>query len=85
MKKNDTIVVEFDTEKGVRYEYCVEKDVRAGKVKLTTSMEKKLGSYEQICMIGAIVEVKWTEDDLANTGWSAGRYKYFLVYLLYTI
>ena len=29
-------------------------------------------------MIGAIVEVKWTENDLANTGWSAGRY-YFLV------
>ena len=79
LKNSDTMVVEFDSEEGVRYEYCVGKEVRAGKVKLTTSIEKKLGSYEELCMIGAIVEVKWTEDDLENTGWSAGTYNYFLV------
>jgi len=44
----------------------------AGKVKLPLSTEKKLGSYEEICQIGAVVEVKWTKDDLANTEWPAG-------------
>lgn len=78
LKETDTIEVEFDTEKGVSYQYCVEKEVRARKVKLARSAEKKLGRYEELTMIGAIVEVKWTENDLANTGWSAGRY-YFLV------
>ena len=65
------MVVEFDTE-GVTNKYCVEKEARAGKVKLALSTEKKLCSYEEICQIGAVVEVKWTKDDLADTEWPAG-------------
>lgn len=48
LKKNDTIVVEFDTEELLRYEYCVEKEVRARKVKLTTSMEKRTGQLRAV-------------------------------------
>jgi len=66
------MVVEFDTEVGVAYKYCIEKEATAGKVKLALSTEKKLDSYEEICQIGAVVEVKWTKDDLANTEWPAG-------------
>lgn len=66
------MVVEFDTEVGVTYKYCIEKEATTGKVKLPLSTEKKLGSYEEICQIGAVVEVKWTKDDLANTEWPAG-------------
>lgn len=66
------MVVEFDTEVGVTYKYCIEEEARAGKVKLALSTEKKLGSYEEICQIGAVVEVKWTKDDLADTEWPAG-------------
>ena len=65
-------MVEFDTEVGVTYKYCIEKEATAGKAKLALSTEKKLGSYEEICQIGAIVEVKWTKDELANTEWPAG-------------
>ena len=49
------MVVEFDTEVGVTYKYCIEKEARAGKVKLALSTEKKLCSYEEICQIGAVV------------------------------
>ena len=43
LKESDTIEVEFDTEKGVSYQYCVEKEVRARKVKLARSAEKNWG------------------------------------------
>ena len=66
IKDSDTAVVEFDTEVGVTYNYCIEKEARAGKIKLALSTEKKLGSYKEICQIGAVVEVKWTKDDLAT-------------------
>ena len=33
----------------------------------------------EICMIGSIVEVKWTEDDLEGTEGSAGKYINFLL------
>ena len=71
--------MEFDTEEGVTYEYDVKKEARAGKVKLSRSTEKKLGSYEDIFQIGAIVEVKWIEDDLAGTEWQAGMCGYFYI------
>ena len=58
IKDSDTVVVEFDTEVGVTYNYCIEKEARAGKIKLALTTEKRLGSYEQICQIGAVVEVK---------------------------
>lgn len=41
LKETDTIEVEFDTKKGVSYQYCVEKEIRARKVKLARSAEKK--------------------------------------------
>lgn len=66
--------MEFDTEKGVIYKYCVEKEFKANKIKLSKSTMKKVGSYEEICQIGAVVEIKWTEDDLADTGWPTGRF-----------
>lgn len=66
------MVVEFDKEVGVTYKYCIEKEALAGKVKLAVSTEKKLGNYEEICQIGAVVEVKWTKDDLTETEWPAG-------------
>lgn len=71
--------MEFDTEEGVFYNYSLQKDVVAGKVKLARSIERKMNSYEEICMIGSIVEVKWTEDDLEGTEWSAGKYTNFLL------
>jgi len=43
-------------------------------VKLARSIERTLNSYEEICMIGSIVEGKWTEDDLKGIEWSVGKY-----------
>lgn len=71
----DTVVVEFDTEEGAFYNYLLQKNVVAGKVKLARSIERTLNSYEERCMIGSIVEVKWTEDDLKGTEWSVGWYE----------
>ena len=68
--------MEFDTEEGAFQNnyYSLQKKVAAGKVKLARSIERTLNSYEERCMIGSIVEVKWTEDDLKGTEWSAGKY-----------
>ena len=65
--------MEFDTEEGAFYNYLLQKNVAAGKVKLARSIERTLNSYEEICMIGSVVEIKWTEDDLKGTEWSAGK------------
>lgn len=69
--------MEFDTEEGAFYNnyYSLQKNVAAGKVKLARSIERTLNSYEERCMIGSIVEVKWKEDDLKGTEWSAGWYE----------
>lgn len=71
---SDTVVVEFDTEEGAFYNYLLQKNVAAF-VKLARSIERSLKSYEEICMTGSIVEVKWTEDDLKGTEWSVGSYE----------
>ena len=78
------MVVEFDTEVDVTYNYYIEKEARVGKVKLALFRVKKLGSYEEIHQIGAVVEMKWTKDDLANTEWPAGMCVYFVLYDLYS-
>ena len=65
-------MVEFDTEEGATYNYCIEKEVKAGKVRLARSTERKLGTYQQICQIGAVVEVKWAKDYLVGTDWQPG-------------
>ncbi len=46
---------------------------RHGNMKLARSMEKNLSNYSEICEIGALVEMKWTADDLAGTEWKAGK------------
>ena len=43
------IEVEFDTDKGVSYQYCVEKEVRARKVKLARSAEEVRGAHNDWC------------------------------------
>ena len=39
-EKNDTVHVEFDTEKGIRYNYSISKDVVSNKIKLAKGMER---------------------------------------------
>ena len=71
-KENDEIVVEFDTEKGHTYKYCVAKEYKANRLKVSQSTQNKLQTYEEMFEVGAQVEMKWTEEDLSDTDWPAG-------------
>ena len=68
----DTIEVEFDTEKGVTYKYSVGKEVKANRMKLAKDTRRRINDYEEICQIGAMVEINWLEDELSDTHWPAG-------------
>ena len=64
---------EFDTEKGTVYKYCIEFERRKNNIKAARSLEKSLSDYSEICEIGAQVEMKWSAEDLAGTGFKAGQ------------
>ena len=72
-KGDDTVEVEFDTETGKTYKYNVEKECKANKLKLNKSTERRISDYQEMCEVGAVVEMHWTDDDLTDTGWSAGK------------
>ena len=43
------------------------------RLKLCQSTKRKLECYEEIFAIGARVDMKWTEEDLSETDWPAGK------------
>lgn len=47
--------------------------MKDGKLKLSKSTERKMKDYSEICEVGAVVEMYWTDDDLTDTEWSAGK------------
>ena len=72
-KENDTVEIEFDTEEGVTYKYSVAEDVKGNRIKLAQTTKRKIKDYEEICEIGAVVEMKWSKDELSDTNWPAGE------------
>ena len=58
-KESDSAKLEFDTEKGNEYIYSVEQEVKANRLKLAKSSQRKVDNYENFFEIGAIVEAKW--------------------------
>jgi hypothetical protein len=71
-KESDTTGIEFDTERDVIYTYKVEDNVKANKLKLAVSTERSIQDYEEVCQVGALVEMKWEEDELGDTDWTPG-------------
>lgn len=69
----DTVEVEFETEKGVVYDYSVEKEVNANRLKLAKDTSRNIKDYEEIFQIGASIEMKWSTDDLSGTNWQVGN------------
>lgn len=72
-KEKDEVEVEFDTERGHTYKYCVTQEFKGNRLKLTQSTKRKIQCYEEIVEIGARVEMRWTEEDLSETEWPAGK------------
>ncbi|CAB4026118.1 Hypothetical predicted protein [Paramuricea clavata] len=68
----DVIQLEFDKEKGETYDYNVEKEVDANRLKLAKDTQKKIDHYQEIFQIGATVEVSWSKEDLIDTNWLVG-------------
>ncbi len=44
-----------------------------GQIEPTKDIMAKIELYEEIMIVGTIVEMKWTTGDLKNTGWSPGN------------
>jgi hypothetical protein len=71
-KQGDTVEIEFDTEKGVKYTYCVKEGVNSKTMKLAKASKNRIKDYEDIREIGAVVEMRWEKDDLVGTDWKPG-------------
>ncbi len=67
------IQLEFEKEKGQIYEYKVQEEVKANRLKLAKDTQKVIDNYEEIFQIGATVEVSWSTEDLIDTNWVAGK------------
>ncbi|CAB3980516.1 Hypothetical predicted protein [Paramuricea clavata] len=61
----DTVEVEFETEKGVVYNYLVEKEVNANRLKLAKDTSRNIKDYEEIFQIGAFRSEFATETAVA--------------------
>lgn len=72
-KEKDEVGIEFDTEKDQTYKYCVAQEFKANRLKLSRSTKRQLECHHEIFEIGARVEMKWTEEDLSETEWPAGK------------
>lgn len=72
-KEQDEVGIEFDTEKDHTYKYCVAQEFKANRLKLSWSTKRQLECNQEIFEIGARVEMKWTEEDLSETEWPAGK------------
>ena len=62
--------MEFDTEPGIPYKYHLGLD--SEKVKLARTASPRISQYDAVTQIGAEVEIFWTGEDLADTGWPTG-------------
>ncbi|KAL9977952.1 hypothetical protein ACROYT_G015420 [Oculina patagonica] len=71
-EQKNTIDVEFQSERGVRYTYDVEGDFSSGELRLAKTAVPKISQYEAVTQVGAEIELYWTEEALGNTGWTAG-------------
>jgi hypothetical protein len=82
---NDVATLEFDVESGVEYEYNVKKEVKANRLKLAKDTQKKIDDYEDIFQIGAVVEVRWSKDDIVETDLLHGKrtFSHRMVYASY--
>ena len=59
----DTVKLEFDVEEDVLYDYVV----REGKkLKLAKNTLRMVDDYENFFQIGALVEVKWSKEDVVE-------------------
>ena len=70
---NDDIGVKFESERGVHYNYNVQKEFSSGKVKLRRTASPRISDYRAVTEIGAEVEMYWTEEELGDSGWPVGR------------
>ena len=65
--------MEFDTEEGEIYSYCVEEEVKANRLKLAKDSQRKVDDYENFFQIGAIVEVRWSNEEAVDTNLLPGK------------
>jgi hypothetical protein len=73
--------LEFDTEEGEMYSYCVEEEVKANRLKLAKDSQRKVDDYENFFQIGAIVEVRWSKEEAVDTNLLPGKLnKYYPKY-----
>ena len=73
-EKSDIVDVEFDTEKGIRYKYCIAKDLALNKIKLAKGMERLLQNNEAFFQIGSEVKVYLSKDDITTNNMVEGWY-----------
>ena len=66
-RATDTVEVKFDVEEGAHYQYVVKDEVKARRLKLAKDTQKKVDDYENIFQIGAVIEVRWSDDDVVET------------------
>lgn len=69
----DEITIEYSSEEGNRYVLSVKESVSRGSLKLLkATCDSDL--YDEVTEIGAIIQVRWSKDDIKGTDWKAGWY-----------
>jgi hypothetical protein len=58
--------LEFNVEEGSYYDYVVRDEVKAKRLKLAKDTLKMVDEHEHFFQIGALVEVKWSDDAVAD-------------------
>lgn len=74
VKELDMIEVEYVSEPGKVYWVKVEESVQEGILRLHISTCKVPDLYDQISEIGASLKIKWSKDEVKESGWKAGWY-----------
>ena len=69
----DVAKLEFDVEEGVLYDYIVREEGK--KLKLAKDTLRMVDKYKDFFQIGALVEVKWSKEDVAEADLLPGMFK----------